>query len=91
MEPFVVLQTSASNDSLVRERENGQEFPLRLEDEAVSGTQTRYLQLNQSFSVPDDDDARFTLELDLRKALLKPESSYYLLRNTLRYQMTFAP
>lgn len=73
-----------NDDSLVRERENGQEFPLQLEEDAVSGTETRYLQLNQSFRIPDDEDARFTLELDLRKALLKPESSYYLLRPTLR-------
>lgn len=73
-----------NNDSLVRERQNGQEFPLRLADDAASGTQTRYLQLNQSFRIPNDKDARFTLELDLRKALLKPENNYYLLRPTLR-------
>jgi len=79
------LYISERNDaSLVRERDTGQEFPLRLDDDAASGTETRYLQLNQSFRIPDDEDARFTLELDLRKALLKPESSYYLLRPTLR-------
>src|SRR5690606_10985558 len=79
------LYISERNDaSLVRERDTGQEFPLRLDDDAASGTETRYLQLNQSFRIPDDEDARFTLVLDLRKALLKQESSYYLLRPTLR-------
>ena len=73
-----------NNGASVRERATGQEFPLQLDDTAATGTQVRYLELNQAFSIPRDKDSNFTLELDLRKALIKRSSEYYLLRPTLR-------
>lgn len=73
-----------NNGASVRERATGQEFPLQLEETPATGTQARFLQLDHAFSIPRDKDSHFTLELDLRKALLKRSGDYYLLRPTLR-------
>lgn len=82
---WVRIYINERNDGAsVRERVTGQQFPLQLEDTAATGTQVRYLQLDHAFRIPRDKDSNFTLELDLRKALIKRSSDYYLLRPTLR-------
>ncbi len=53
--------------------------------QGTAADDTRFLQLVSGFVVPVNGNADFTLDVDLRRALTKPDNSdYYLLRPALR-------
>lgn len=74
-----------NGDSEVRERiGSGGTFPLRLGTSAP-GNSTRFLQLDTSFRINANRENRFTLDVDLRRGLIRPTGeNFYLLRPTLR-------
>ena len=74
-----------SGDSEVRERaNNGGTLPLRLGTDSP-GSSDRYLQLTRNFRIEPNESNRLTIDLDLRRALLRAsDSSFYLLRPAMR-------
>ncbi|MBZ2189461.1 DUF4382 domain-containing protein [Alcanivorax sp. JB21] len=71
-------------DSEVRTRDTGGTLPLRLGTDAP-GTSDRYLQLTRDFRIEPNESNRLTIDLDLRRALLKPSGEdFYLLRPAMR-------
>lgn len=78
---FVVGGSPAS----IVEEENGQQFPLLLPGQQGQSTQRRFLQLVTPFVIPTGASADFTIDVELRKALTKPNGNdHYLLRPALR-------
>ncbi|MBA3980355.1 MAG: hypothetical protein C0462_07105 [Alcanivorax sp.] len=80
-----LLISERNGDSEVRERiGSGGTFPLRLGTSAP-GNSTRFLQLDTPFRINANRENRFTLDVDLRRGLIRPTGeNFYLLRPTLR-------
>ena len=71
------------DDSYVMTDEGGQ-VNLFVPGQQNSGT-SRFVQLSSGFVIPAGGDADFVIDVDLRKALTKPEGKdYYLMRPALR-------
>ena len=76
--------SEANGDSEVRERDSGGTLPLRLGTDSPGSTD-RFLQLTRDFRIEPNESNRLTIDLDLRRALLKPSGEdFYLLRPAMR-------
>ena len=62
----------------------GGEYPLLLPGQSLANLPEAYLEVRQNFSIPENERLRLTLDIDLLRGLVRPETAYYRLRPVLR-------